>query len=226
MAHFKPERWLDYSTGDASTLSKLIEEGEHQQQDFKFRIDSSQKIAKTLAAFANTDGGRLLIGVKDNGRVSGIEPEEEYFMIEGAASSFCKPEVEFSSKVYELPEKKLVLEINVPSSKNKPHQCKDDDDRWKAYIRQEDENFAANRVVLNYLIDKAPNSKRKNLIAYGPEERTLFDYLSQNEYISLSKFSRLAKISIHEAEKILVSFLKWEIISFVATEKGIRFFLL
>ena len=50
----------------------MIAEGEHQQQDFKTRIDDSRKIARTLVAFANADGGRMLIGVKDNGTVSGV----------------------------------------------------------------------------------------------------------------------------------------------------------
>lgn len=226
MQGFNPNRWLDYSTGDTDELFDSIEEGEHQEQDFKFRIDSSQKIAKTLCAFANTDGGKLLIGVKDNGRVSGIDPEEEYFMIEGAATLYCKPPIPFKSKVYQNTEKKLVLEIEVPTSKEKPHLCKLEEDRWRAYIRQKDENFEANRVILNYLKHQSPTSKRKNLIAYGPEERLLFDYLSANESISLSKFSRLAKISIYEAERILILFLQWEIITFKASDKGIRFFLL
>ena len=56
-------------------ILKFIEEGEHQQQDFKLRIDDSRKIAKTLVAFANTDGGRLLIGVKDNGTIAGVNVE-------------------------------------------------------------------------------------------------------------------------------------------------------
>jgi len=58
-------RNLDNPTGDESALHRLIDEGEHQCLDFKFRIDSSLKIAKTLSAFANSDGGKLLIGVKD-----------------------------------------------------------------------------------------------------------------------------------------------------------------
>ena len=49
-----------------SYVQQMIEEGE-QTQDFKMRIDDAAKIARTLVAFANTDGGRLLIGVKDNG---------------------------------------------------------------------------------------------------------------------------------------------------------------
>ncbi len=49
---------------DTEYIHALIAEGEHQQQDFKFEISDARKIAKTLSAFANTDGGRLLIGVK------------------------------------------------------------------------------------------------------------------------------------------------------------------
>ena len=56
-------------------LQQLIEEGEHQQQDFKFEISDARKIARSLSAFANTDGGRLLIGVKDNGRIDGVRSE-------------------------------------------------------------------------------------------------------------------------------------------------------
>ena len=43
-------------------IEELISQGEHQQLDFKFEVSDSKKIARTLSAFANTDGGRLLIG--------------------------------------------------------------------------------------------------------------------------------------------------------------------
>ena len=41
---------------DTEYIHALIDEGEHQQQDFKFEISDARKIAKTLSAFANTDG--------------------------------------------------------------------------------------------------------------------------------------------------------------------------
>jgi len=41
-------------------IQKLIEQGEHQQLDFKFEISDSQKIARSLVAFANTDGGKII----------------------------------------------------------------------------------------------------------------------------------------------------------------------
>ena len=71
-------------------IYKLIEEGEHQQQDFKFEISDARKIAKSLSAFSNTDGGRLLIGVKDNGKIAGVRSEEEIYMIEAAAKLYCQ----------------------------------------------------------------------------------------------------------------------------------------
>ena len=47
---------------DKGYLLRLIREGEHQQQDFKYRVADACKLAKSVSAFANTDGGRLLIG--------------------------------------------------------------------------------------------------------------------------------------------------------------------
>lgn len=216
-------RALDTVTGEEDRLMDLIEEGEHQQQDFKYRIDSSQKISKTLVAFANTDGGRLLIGVKDNGRIAGVDPQEEYYMIEGASQLYCKPEIPFNATVYQF-EEKLVLQIDVPKSPLSPHFAKESDQSWRAYIRQADENFVVNRVILRLLKDKKPGS-RKNLLNYGNEERLLFDYLSQHSTISFSKFARMAKIPLHEAEKTLALFLKWELIKYTVTDQGIRFYL-
>ena len=65
---------------DTEYIHLLIAEGEHQRQDFKFEISDARKIAKTLSAFANTDGGRLLIGVKDNGKIAGVRSDEEQYM--------------------------------------------------------------------------------------------------------------------------------------------------
>ena len=63
-----------------SFVLRMIAEGEHQQQDFKLRVDDAAKIAKTLCAFANSQGGRLLIGVRDSGEVAGCRVEEEFHM--------------------------------------------------------------------------------------------------------------------------------------------------
>ena len=75
-------------------IAELIAQGENQQLDFKFEINSASKIAKSLVAFANTDGGKLLIGVKDNGLIAGIRTDEEVYMLESAAKLYSNPPVE------------------------------------------------------------------------------------------------------------------------------------
>lgn len=66
-------------------LQNLISQGEGKLLDFKFAVNDTRKIAVAICAFANTDGGTLLIGVKDNGKIAGVNAQEEYFMIETAA---------------------------------------------------------------------------------------------------------------------------------------------
>ena len=56
----------------ASLLREWMAEGEHEHQDFKFTISDARKIARSVSAFANNGGGRLLIGVKDNGVIAGL----------------------------------------------------------------------------------------------------------------------------------------------------------
>ena len=70
-------------------IHSLIAEGENQQQDFKYEISSICKIARSLSAFSNTDGGRLLIGVKDNGKIAGVQSDEEMYMVEAAGALYC-----------------------------------------------------------------------------------------------------------------------------------------
>ncbi len=128
-------------------LSRLIEEGEHQQLDFKFAITDARKIARSLAAFANTDGGRLLIGVKDNGSIAGVRSEEEIFMLEAAAEMYCKPKVYFETIEWNV-ENKRVLEVIIPKSEKAPHYAAQDKEHFKVYVRVKDQNLLANSVLL------------------------------------------------------------------------------
>lgn len=80
-------------------ILQLVTEGEHVHQDFKFAITDACKIARSLSAFSNTEGGRLLVGVKDNGKIAGIRSAEEIYMIEVAATRYCRPSVTLDSHI-------------------------------------------------------------------------------------------------------------------------------
>lgn len=132
---------------DTDYIHALIAEGEHQQQDFKFEISDARKIAKTLSAFANTDGGRLLIGVKDNGKIAGVRSEEEKYMIEAAAQLYCVPEVEYSLQTY-IVEGRQVLVATIEETPHKPVYAKDETGKPLAYLRIKDENILATPIHL------------------------------------------------------------------------------
>ncbi len=185
-------------------LLKLIQEGEHQTQDFKFCISDSKKIAKSLVAFANTDGGRLLIGVKDNGNIAGVRSDEEYYMIESAAKIYSKPEISFDTRQYFI-DGKSVLEVQIESSKERPHFAKDENGKWLAYIRQNDENKLATKIMID--VWRKQKSPRGVFIRYSETEKFLLDYLEDNDYISQSQFSKKAKISYKNAGKVIVDFI-------------------
>src|ERR1700761_904689 len=100
----------------AGDIKKLIFEGEGVALDFKKTISSCEKIARTMTAFANNKGGRLLIGVADDGTIKGVKSEdEERYMITRAAHLFIKPalEPEFE-EVYV--DDKLVVIVNIEGS--------------------------------------------------------------------------------------------------------------
>ncbi|MDY3842491.1 MAG: ATP-binding protein, partial [Prevotella sp.] len=61
---------------DKAYLQDLIAQGEHRQQDFKYKVQDAYKLAISVSAFANTAGGRLLIGVRDDGTIAGVSSEE------------------------------------------------------------------------------------------------------------------------------------------------------
>lgn len=201
-------------------LYKLIDEGEHQQQDFKFCINDSKKIAKSLVAFANTDGGRLLIGVKDNGKVVGISTDEEYYMVESAAKIFSKPPIDFSTKQWHT-EGKTVLEISISPSTKRPHFAKDESGKWLAYIRINDENVLAHKIQL--AVWKKQNSPKGIRVSYTGDEKFLVDFLQQNHEISYSRFIRMAHISRKKAEEILSNFVLMEVVEMHTTRDGTVF---
>lgn len=203
-------------------LYKLIQEGEHQHQDFKYCINDSRKIAKSLVAFANTDGGRLLVGVKDNGKIAGIRTDEEFYMVEAAAKIYSDPPINFLTQQWQA-EGKTVLEIIVEPSTLKPHYAKDENGKWLAYLRVDDENFLAHKIAINVW------NKSKNLhgihFTYSETEKFLIDYLQKNPSISFSSFMRKAHVSRNKAEEVLTNFVIMDIVKMKTGKEGTFFYL-
>ncbi len=197
------------SLTDTEYIHLLIAEGEHQKQDFKFEISDARKIAKTLSAFANTDGGRLLIGVKDNGKIAGVRSDEEQYMIEAAAQIYCLPEVNYSMRTFHA-EGRNVLVVQIEESLRKPVYAKDETGKPLAYLRIKDENILATSVHLR--VWQQSCNPRGELMAYTEREKMLLDLLEKNECLSLNQYCKLAHLSRRAAEHLLAKLIRFEIV--------------
>jgi predicted HTH transcriptional regulator len=201
-------------------LIEYIAQGEHLMQDFKFRIDDQKKIARTLCAFANTEGGRLLIGVKDNGKIAGVDPQEEFFMIEGAAGLFCKPEVQFKSVVHQV-DHKLVLEVVVEKDAEIIHSAQDDDGKWRAYMRIGDQTILVNKIIERVWKQKrSPLSKPEK---FDEEELNFLKVINEQQPVSISKLYRTANLSLKRIDQLLVLFICWGLVSFELGNDGVLY---
>lgn len=201
-------------------IRKLIAEGEHQQLDFKFGINDSRKIARTLAAFANTSGGRLLIGVKDNGSIAGVRSEEEFYMIQAASEMYTRPVVPFEVKEWTINQKK-VLEITVAASKDILHSAPEKKEDYLIYVRVKDQNFPVNSVWLKAY--KWKNSKSGTFIRFGESEKFILDYLEKEPSITQSRYCKLAKINSRTAENIIAGFVAIGMINIEFTLNGVLY---
>ncbi len=205
-----------------SFLRKLIAEGENQQLDFKYCITDSRKIARTLSAFSNTDGGRLLIGVRDNGSLAGIRSDEEIYMVDTAAHLFCRPEITYTVKQHSAGTK-TILEVEVAKGNKRPYQVKDEEGKWRAYFRHGDQNLIANRVLLQVWRKEEQKSGVK--VRFSDAEMKLLDYLRENGSVSLSKFRKISGIPSSRAESILANLIVFRVLILKASEKGFSYLL-
>lgn len=195
-------------------IEALIEEGEHQQLDFKFEVSDSRKIARTLSAFANTDGGRLLIGVKDNGSISGVRSEEEFYMIEAASQMYTQPCVPFEAKRWSV-NGKTVLEVYIAPGNEKPYKAPDKEGKYKAFIRVADENILANDVLVSAW--KKEHVPEGRLVEISVPVEILFDWLDKQITISIKQFCRIAHINYYTARAIISDLLSMQVLRYVVT---------
>jgi predicted HTH transcriptional regulator len=201
-------------------LRNLIAEGENQKLDFKYCVSDSRKIARTLTAFANRDGGRLLIGVRDNGSIAGIRSDEELYMVDTAAHLFCRPEISYTVKQH-ITGGKTILEVDVKRGDKRPYQSKDENGKWLPYFRNHDQNLVANRVLLQ--VWRKKEKPKGVMVKFGEVENSLMDYLKENGTITLSKFRKIARIPAYRAESILANLIIFKVLIMNSSEKGFTY---
>lgn len=194
-------------SGKMKKLKQIIRKGEGEKVDFKQTITDPYKIAKTMTSFANTKGGKILVGVKDDKSILGTDPEEEKYTIETAAEFYCDPPISLQYDEIEDEEEKTVLVVKVPESKQKPHYVRDENGQSHVYIRQRDKSLPASKQMIALMLKgqlvTQDVSLKKMLDKMGNHEKKLLKYLSSHEKITLKQFMQIVNISKRRAHRIL-----------------------
>jgi len=184
-------------------LQKLLRQKESENLEFKSRISSPFKAAKELAAMANTLGGRLIVGVEDDGSIKGVDnPDEEKAVLLDAALNYCDPPLTTDMQTAFI-EGQVLIVVFIPRSSAKHMICDPRGNRL-FYVRVRDKNLQASQKTARKLKDGPDKAFPAGQLSR--QEKILVDYLKKHEKITLQEFARCANISRRRASRIIVKF--------------------
>lgn len=204
---------------DKHYLQQLISEGEHQQQDFKYRVSDAVKLARSVSAFANTDGGRLLIGVRDDGHLSGVRSEEEIHVMHQAAYKYCHPEASIKFDTYHIDGRTIVV-ATIPPSARRPVFALDEEGKKTAYIRIADENIVASPVHL--AIWHESQQEQGAMMTYTDSVHQLLDVL-QGPALTLNLLVRRSRLPRSKVIRLLARLIRFHVVQWEYTNQQFLF---
>jgi predicted HTH transcriptional regulator len=200
-------------------MSALVSGGESLHLEFKRKAAFPDKIVKEVIAFANTQGGTLLIGVDDDGTLQGLRyPEEEALVLRKAIQKHCRPSLAYDEFFVPLNAKKSILRFDIPVSPRRPHHFRVSSRVRETYIRVKDMSMKASREMIEIV---RLGKQNKNIqFTYGAHEGALMRYLDDHPSITLKEFQSLSGLDPLVASRKLVTLVLANVIRITPTEKG------
>jgi ATP-dependent DNA helicase RecG len=130
-------------------LRELINQGEGHHLEFKREEEKNPDFAKTIVAFANADGGKILIGVADDGEIIGVNNSDETMCrLDDIAYQKCNPPITILQELSWI-EKKQVIIITVAKGIQRPYMT-----GGKFYIRSSNRVREATREEILRLFQR------------------------------------------------------------------------
>ena len=113
--------------------------GESKNVEFKVTLpDKSEKYMKSVIAFANSQGGKIIIGVDDKTHeIVGVDNEVIFKMMDSIANSvadLCEPQIVPDIEPQTIDGKNVIV-ITVEAGKNRPYYLKSKGKENGTYIR-------------------------------------------------------------------------------------------
>ncbi|MCH7409729.1 ATP-binding protein [Belliella sp. DSM 111904] len=197
-------------------IQRWASQGEGLTVEFKKKAAHPDKIVRELIAFANTAGGVLLLGVDDDGTVSGQRfIEEEVFVMEKAIKEHVFPLLEYEVALFKLNEKRGVAVFSVSRSDQRPHYILEGN-RKRAFIRVADRTVQASKEVWEIL--RKGKFQKDIVFTYGKKETILMQALEEHETLTLKQYASLAKLPRFLASKTLIRLVLANVLEIIPQE--------
>ena len=185
-------------------LRALISLGEGEELEFKKKTTHPTRIARTLSSLANTRGGRVLVGVDDDGRVVGVrDAEEEVYQLREAAAHYIDPPLTLHFREVETEDERIVLIVSVPESQNKLHRAQVAPGEWRSYIRVRDESVQTSSLTEKLLERQQPEARFEK-IPLSKDELRVLEHLRTTPRITVAQYTKLLNISRRRAYRTLI----------------------
>jgi ATP-dependent DNA helicase RecG len=105
-------------------LMSQIVLGEDSKRQFKSDVRNAESLAAEMAAFANSDGGLVFIGVADDGSTPGLGPRDVSRinqLVSNAASQLVRSPLTVRTENVPVAQDRVVIALTVPKGIDKPY---------------------------------------------------------------------------------------------------------
>lgn len=165
-------------------LQLILQEGEGYRAEFKSSLNSD--LQRELVAFANGSGGRVFLGVSDDGKVTGIEATNHLRSQIQQAASTCDPPVDIKLETFEN-----ILIIEVKEGHDKPYRC-----TKGFFLRAGSSSEKMNTAQIIKFVQSEGRIKFDELLFKKHPFEEIFDSEKLNHFLSLKNISK----SIEDAD--------------------------
>src|SRR5687768_16238500 len=143
----KSHEFLSPNLRQIQQLKFLISQGEGATLEFKRKATFPEKIVREMIAFANTKGGILLIGIGDDGSLTGLKHPDDELHVMTEALEKVRPSMQYNVTLIPIANSRTVIQYEIPESKRKPHYLVDEKKMKESFVRVDDKSIKASREL-------------------------------------------------------------------------------
>jgi len=213
----KPQESNAFNLRQVQEIKRLVARGESATLEFKRKAAFPDKIVREMIAFANTQGGTLLLGVGDDLSLPGLKyPEGESHVVQQALQR-CSPPLPVHEQFIPIGNARTIIRYDIEESSTKPHYLINGVEK-ACYVRVNDQSIKASREMRE--IVRRARKKKDIRFSYGEHERFLMQYLDEHPFITLKEFVTMTGLKKFYASKKLILLVLADVLHITPHEKG------